>query len=365
MESLTNRLAARLTKTGEVITPHGIVRQRAPKNPYVSNCHAHYYTEIFLKAAVYDLPGPPEVLRYADVPDPRCGSDDVIIAVEAISVEGGDLINRRFTHHPSSWVVGYAAAGTIVAVGENVRGRDVGEKVAAFHMEGSHAELWAVPAARTWRIPNNLGMGEAAALPIAFGSAYHSVVTKGALREGETVLIQAATGGVGVAAVQLARDSGARVIAVASGPERQARLIKLGAAHIIDRNVQDVVTEVRQLTNGKGADLAIDPVGSTLEASLSALSPEGRLVFLGNAGGNDLRVDLWQPMQNNQTLYGVFMGPLLETRTVSKTVDELLAAAAGKRLEVVIDRNFSLREAAKAHDYAEKAKPLGRVVMIP
>ncbi|MFK3852804.1 zinc-binding dehydrogenase [Agrobacterium pusense] len=103
------------------------------------------------------------------------------------------------------------------------------------------------------------------------------------LRQDEAVLIQAAAGGVGVAAVQLARDSGATVIAVASGPERQSRLAKLGAAYVIERHVQDVVTEVRQSTNGKGADPAIDPVGSTLEASFSALSPEGRLVFLGNA----------------------------------------------------------------------------------
>ncbi|MDP9840589.1 NADPH:quinone reductase-like Zn-dependent oxidoreductase [Neorhizobium huautlense] len=316
-----------------------------------------------MKAAVYDNPGVPVVLEYADMPDPICGLGDVLIAVEAISIEGGDLINRRSTKQQPRWIVGYAAAGTIVAVGENVKHRTVGEKVAAFNMQGSHAELWAVPETRTWIVPDGLGMAEAAVLPISFGTAYHCVITKGQVRADETVLIQAAAGGVGLAAVQLARQAGAKVIAVASGDERQARLRALGAAHSIDRHNQDVVEEVRRLTGGKGADLVIDPVGSTLQSSLLALAPEGRLVFVGNAGGGALAVDLWQPMQNNQTLHGVFMGALFERPAVHETVDALLKTAAERGLEVVIDRTFSLKDAASAHEHAETAKPLGRVVM--
>lgn len=318
-----------------------------------------------MKAAVYDNPGPPAVLKYAEVPDPACGPDDVLISVEAISIEGGDLINRRLTPQRPSWIVGYAAAGTIVAIGANVRDRAVGEKVAAFDMQGSHAELWAVPAVRTWLVPEGLELPQAASLTISFATAYHCVITKGGLGANETVLIHAAAGGVGLAAVQLARERGATIIAVASGSERQPRLIELGASHVIDRLKQDVASEVLRLTDGKGADLVVDPVGSTLQASLAALAAEGRLVFVGNAGGGDLAVDLWQPMQNNQTLHGVFMGPLFGQPAVKKTVDELLDAAAAKRLEVVIDRVFPLRDAAKAHEYAETAKPLGRVVMIP
>lgn len=318
-----------------------------------------------MKAAIYDTPGPPTVLKYVDVPDPVCGPDDVLVAVEAISIEGGDLINRRSAPQPPGWIVGYAAAGTVRAVGRNVRNRGVGDKVAAFDLQGSHAELWPVPASRTWLVPASVEMVHAAALPISFGTAYHCIVTKGGLREGETVLIQAAAGGVGLAAIQLARNAGATVIAVASGVERQAHLSALGANHVIDRLKQDVVKEARRLTDGKGADLVIDPVGSTLSASLSALTAEGRLVFVGNAGGDRLDVDLWSPMQNNQTLYGVFMGSLFERPTVHGTVDALLKAVAEKRLEVVIDRVFSLRDASDAHNYAEAAKPLGRVVMTP
>ncbi len=318
-----------------------------------------------MKAAVYDNPGPPTVLRYADVPDPVCGPQDVLIAVEAISIEGGDLINRRSTSQRSPWIVGYAAAGTIVAVGENVTDRTVGQRVTAFDMQGSHAELWSVSASRTWLIPNDVDMAQAAVLPISFGTARHCVITKGRLNEGEIVLIQAAAGGVGLAAIQLARQAGATVIAVAGGRERQARLTALGAAHVIDRFEQDVVGEVRRLTDGRGVDLVIDPVGSTLQASLSALAVEGRLVYVGNAGGGGLDVDLWSPMQNNQTLHGVFMGALFERPAVHRTVDELLEATAKRRLDVVIDQVFPLREAAKAHQHAETAKPLGRVVMTP
>lgn len=319
-----------------------------------------------MKAAVYDVQGAPGVLKYVDIPDPVAGPDDVLISVEAISIEGGDLINRRSTPPPRpSWVVGYAGAGTVVAVGSKVRSRTFGDKVAAFHMQGSHAERWAVPAERTWLIPDGVDMVEAAVLPISFGTAHHCLFTRGMLRRGETVLIQAAAGGVGLAAVQLASQAGATVIAVASGTQRRSRLLELGADHVVDRAENNVVDSVLQYTHGTGVDLVIDPVGTTLPASLAALAPEGRLVFVGNAGGGSLTVDLWSPMQSNQTLMGVFMGPLFERPGVRTSVDDMLQAVAAGRIRVVIDRIFPLANAAAAHEFAETAKPLGRIVMKP
>lgn len=319
-----------------------------------------------MKAAVYDVEGSPGVLKYVDVPEPVTGSDDILISVEAISIEGGDLINRRSTPPPlPSWIVGYAAAGTVVAVGSKVRSRTVGDRVAAFHMQGSHAERWAVPAERTWLIPDGVGMAEAAALPISFGTAHHCLFTRGMLRQGETVLIQAAAGGVGLAAVQLASQAGATVIAVVSGTQRRVRLRELGADYVVDRTKDNIVDSVRQYTHGTGVDLVIDPVGTTLPASLSALAPEGRLVFVGNAGGGSLTVDLWPAMQSNQTLMGVFMGPLFARHGVRTSVDEMLQAVAAGRVTVVIDRIFPLANAAAAHEFAETAKPLGRIVMKP
>ncbi|PKM27817.1 MAG: NADP-dependent oxidoreductase [Gammaproteobacteria bacterium HGW-Gammaproteobacteria-12] len=319
-----------------------------------------------MKAAVYDTAGDPSVLKYLDLPRPAIGPSDVLISVEAISLEGGDLINRRSTPPPHpSWVVGYAASGTVIEIGAGVRNRKVGDRVVAFDMQGSHAELWPVPEARTWRIPDELDASDAAVVPISFGTAYHCLFTRGALKRGETVLVQAAAGGVGVAALQLAAQSGATVIAVASGAQRRGRLIELGADHVIDRASCDVVETVHKLTKGAGVDLVIDPVGKTLQASLSSLAHEGRLVFVGNAGGGSLTADLWPPMQANQTLLGVFMGTLFERSTVRSNVDNMLKAVATGSLRSVIDRTFALSEAAIAHEYAEKEKPLGRIVIKP
>ncbi|WP_374940914.1 zinc-binding alcohol dehydrogenase family protein [Enterobacter sp. FL1277] len=287
-----------------------------------------------------------------------------MISFEVISIEGGELINRRSTPPPlPSWIVGYAAAGTVVAVGSKVRNRRVGDRVTAFSMQGSHAERWAVPAERTWLIPDGVDAAEAAVVPISFGTAHHCLFTRGMLRRGESVLIQAAAGGVGLAAVQLVSQAGARVIAVASGTQRINRFLELGADHVVDRVENNVVDSVREYTRGAGVDLVIAPVGTTLQASLSALAPEGRLVFVGNAGGGSLTVDLWPPMQSNQALMGGIHGALFERPGVRTSVDDMLHAVAAGRIRVVIDRIFPLANAAAAHEFAETAKPLGRIVM--
>lgn len=319
-----------------------------------------------MKAAVYDHAGPPDVLNYRDVPDPTVGPDDVLIAVDAISIEGGDLINRR-TMPPAngSWIVGYAASGRIVGVGANVKGLKVGDRVTAFDMQGSHAELWAVPATRTWLLPSGVDAASAAALPISFGTAHHCLFARGGLLRGETVLVQGAAGGVGLAAVQLAARAGATVIAVSSGEKRLEKLSSLGADHVIDRSSEDLIEVVRKITKGNGVDLVIDPVGATLASSLAILAPESRLVFVGNAGGNNLSVDLWPAMQSNQTLLGVFMGALFERPRIRSTVDELLVALENEEIEVKVEKTFSLSQASDAHHFAEKAKPLGRVIMEP
>lgn len=157
-----------------------------------------------MKAATYNFPGDPDVLRYREVPDPICARDEVLIKVVAISIEGGDLINRAMTAPPApEFVPGYAAAGEIVAVGAGVQDRLVGQKVTSFEMSGSHSEVRVVKASRTWIVPEGLGMAEAAVLPISFGTAWHALFGRGGLAAGETVLVQGGAGGVGVAAIQL------------------------------------------------------------------------------------------------------------------------------------------------------------------
>jgi len=170
-----------------------------------------------MKAAYHDVPGGPEVLSYAEFEDPFYAEDGVLVRVEAISVEDGDLISRATTPPPGSgYVPGYAASGEIVAVGAKVRNRSVGQKVTSFDMGGSHAELRAVKATRTWVVPDGLDMAAAAALPISFGTAHHCLFARGGLAKGETVLVQDGAGSVGVAAIQLAPRAGATVLATVS-----------------------------------------------------------------------------------------------------------------------------------------------------
>lgn len=319
-----------------------------------------------MKAAVYDHNGPPEVFRYSDVPDPEITSRDVLIQVEAVSIEGGDLINRRDAPPGrAAHIVGYAAAGTVIAVGEAVSDRKPGDRVTSWGLDGSHAQLRAVPVDQTWLLPPGVTAAEAAAIPIGFATAHHCLFARGRLSGGSTVLVQGAAGGVGVAAIQLARHTGATVIAVASGDDRARTIIELGASKVIDHTVGSVVDAVRDATDGLGADLVVDPVGSTLPTSLAALRDEGILVAVGNAGGGALTLDLWPAVQRNQTVIGVFMGTMLSRPEVRRTVDAMLTDLAAGRLSVPIDRRFPLAEAAVAHRYAEENKILGRILLIP
>lgn len=319
-----------------------------------------------MKAAVYDHAGPPEVLRYDNVPDPVCASDGVVIRVEAIAIEGGDIINRSVSLPPHpTYVGGYAAAGEIIQVGDNVSDRYVGQKVTSFDQAGTHAELRAVAARRTWLVPERLDIGAASAVLIAFGTAHHCLFARGELRSGETVLIQAGAGGVGVAAIQMARQSGATVLATVSGANRAGRLRSLGLDHAVDHRTSDVVEEVMHLTENRGVDLVVDPVGTTLKSSLAVLRPEGRLVFVGNAGGNALELDLWPALQANQSFYRVFMGTQLERDGVHATVTAMLGQAARGELSVIIDQTFPLAAACDAHAYAENNAVLGRIFLHP
>lgn len=319
-----------------------------------------------MKAAVYDAPGAPDVLRYIDLADPLCPTDGVLIKVESISIEGGDLINRASSPPPGpEKVVGYAAAGEVVAVGAGVHNRFIGQKVASFDLHGSHASLRAVKATRTWIVPDGLSMDAAAALPISFGTAYHCLFSRGHLTRGETVFVQGGAGGLGVAIIQLASRHGAKVIASVSGAERAERLKDLGLTHAVDHRRVNVDDTVMRLTENTGVDLAIDPVGSTLQSTLSILRPHGRLVFVGNAGGSSLDLDLWPALQANQTLFGVFMGTELEKPDVHASVTQMLERAAAGEIKVLVDRTFSLAAAAAAHAYAESNAVLGRVILRP
>ncbi|HUJ03879.1 MAG TPA: zinc-binding alcohol dehydrogenase family protein [Rhizomicrobium sp.] len=319
-----------------------------------------------MKAAVYYENGPPSVLKYEDVPDPKVFPGSVLIRVEAVSIEGGDTLNRlqgALTSRPH--VVGYQAAGEIIEVGEGVTELKVGQKVVTTNANGSHAELRVVPARVAWPLPKGMDVKAGAVIPVPFGTADDCLFEFGRLKKGETVLIQAGASGVGVAAIQLAKRAGARVIATASSADRLERLKPLGMDHGIDYRDEDVVQAVRKITDGKGVDLVVDPVGSTLPASMAVLGYRGRISLVGQAGRNPTKIDPWLLMEGNRSITGVFLGAEIATDRAHDNIQRLIDEAARGELNVLIDRTFPLSQAAAAHEYIESRKAVGRVLLIP
>jgi NADPH2:quinone reductase len=319
-----------------------------------------------MKAAVYYETGPPSVFRYEDVPDPSVGPGDVLIDVEAVSIEGGDTLNRAGGEMATTpHVVGYQCAGTIAEVGSDVTDRQPGQRVVCTMLWGSHAERRAVPSVVTWLVPDGLDIVEAACIPVAFATADDCLFEFGHLQPGETVLIQAGAGGVGLAAIQLAKRAGATVLATASSDEKLERLREFGLDHGINYRTSDFPSVARELTDGRGADLVVDSVGSTLTGSVQALAYRGRVSLVGQAGRDPQPFDASLLMMGNQSLTGVFLGAEVATPRVQRLVDHLIEDVAGGELRVVVDRRFPLSDAAGAHEYLESRQAFGRVVLIP
>ena len=320
-----------------------------------------------MKAAVYYENGEPGVLRYEDVAEPVCHPKGVVIRVEAVSIEGGDTLNRwRGVLRTHPHIVGYQAAGEIIEVGAEVDWLRVGQKVATVGADGSHAELRAVAAASAWPIPDGFDVAKASAIPVTFGTADDCLFEFGRLKAGETVLVQAGASGVGVAAIQLAKRAGARVLATASSDERLERLKAIGLDEGINYLREPVSQAVMRLTDNKGVDLVVDSVGgSTLQGSILSLGYRGRVSMVGAAGREPMNVDVSTLMGGNRSLSGVFLGAEIGTQRVRANIQRLMEEAARGELTVIIDKSFPLSRAAEAHAYIESRQAVGRVVMVP
>ena len=320
-----------------------------------------------MKAAVYYENGGPEVFRYEEVPDPRCPARGIVVQVEAISIEGGDTLHRAQGPMVSTpHVVGYQCAGTIREVGEGVTSLSIGQRVVVTVPHGSHAERVAVGARGAWPVPDGMDIQAAACVPIPFGTADDCLFEFGRLKAGETVLVQGGAGGVGLAVIQLATRAGATVFATASSDAKLERLRgEFGLDHGINYRERDLVPEVMRLTEGRGIDLVVDPVGSTLEQSLNCLAYRGRCITVGNMARAERRVDIGNLLRGNQSLTGVFLGAEMNGARVYDMIARHITDVADGNLKVVIDRTFPLREAAAAHAFIESRQAFGRTLLIP
>jgi NADPH:quinone reductase-like Zn-dependent oxidoreductase len=316
-----------------------------------------------MKAAAYNKNGEPDVLVYQDVLDPEIGPTTVLIRVAYAALQGGDLLNRRSTPPPGDTphVVGYQAAGVVEAVGAEVADLRPRDRVAGFAFAGSHAELFAVERDHTWPVPDGLDLSVAAAVPVEFGTAYDGLFEYGRLKPGETVLVRGAAGGVGIAAVQLAHQAGARVIAVAATPERLKRIAALGADYLIDYQKEDVVKRVTELTDGRGVDLVLDMVGGN--PLFETCTFKGRYGLIGASGGSSAKFGFEQLLPQSLSVFSFMFGKEMGTPRVRALIADLMERVAAGELTMPIELSFPLADAGAAHAFAEHERPFGRVLL--
>lgn len=318
-----------------------------------------------MKAIFYNENGGPEVMRFGELPDPVLGADTVRIRVRWVSIEGGDLLNRLVTPPPHvPFVPGYQAAGVVEAVGPQVTRVRAGDRVVGFHWNGSHAELFAVPECYVYPVPDGLDLKEAATVPIAFGTAYDALITYGGLQPGETVLVQGAAGGVGLAAVQLAAQAGARVIGTASGPARLERLAGLGMHHGIAYKTQDIAEACDAITAGEGVDIALDMAGGAgVDALFASLKRHGRYLTVGASTGAVPSFRFFDVINKALTIKGTTFGLEMHTERAHALIADLFARVARGDLAMPVDRTFALADAVAAHRHVAQGHPFGRVLL--
>ncbi len=322
-----------------------------------------------MKAAVYYETGKPNVFKYEDVPDPKSGAMQVLIDVKVVSIEGGDVLNRAGGEMAGKpHIVGYQCAGIVKEAGSSVTDLKVGDPVVTIMPFGSHAEMVVANPLQTWKIPGGMDIQQAACIPVPYGTASDCLFEFGRLKAGESVLIQAGAGGVGLAAIQLAKKAGATVLSTASSDARLERLKEFGLDHGINYREGDWVAKARSLSGGRGVDLVVDSVGTTLEGSIAAAAYRGRIITVGNAGRSESRmIDVGTLSQMNKSLTAVFFGAEMMMNTVRARglVESLISDVASGDLKVVVDRTYPLKDAAKAHEYIESRQAFGRVLLIP
>ncbi len=340
-----------------------------------------------MKAIVFHQHGGPEVLKYAEVPDPVIRANEVLVRVKACALNHLDLWVRLGIHGvpiPLPHIPGSDVAGEIAQIGADVTTVRVGQKVVlapgvtcgkcaaclagqdnrcrnftnlGYMIDGGCAEFLRVPEVNCMPYPENLSFEEAASIPHVFQTAWYMLIARAELQPGEDVLILGAGSGVGSAAIQIAKFFGARVIATAGSDAKLQKGKELGADYLINHKTQKIRDEVRRITGKRGVDVVFEHVGTaTWDESFASLAPSGRLVTCGATTGFDARVDLRFLFSRQLSLLGSYMGTKSELLTVMKLV-------AGGRLKPVVDRVFPLAEAAAAHAYLESSSQFGKVVL--
>ena len=313
--------------------------------------------------------GDESVLRYEQVPDPEPGPGQVRVAVRAASINRGDLARRSGTYPGEiafPLTLGWEVAGEIDAIGESVDARRYGQRVLALGASGGYAERFVTADQAAFSIPEALGYDVAAAIPVAFLTAWYGLVTTAQVQPNDWVLVHAGASGVGMAGIQIAKHRGARVLATAGSPAKLEFARRLGADAAINYREQDFVEETWQLTHGAGVDIVLESVGGeTFEESLDVLRTNGRLVTVGNTVGKTAAVDPTALIRGNLRIHGLYLGTWVANGGAWPVLNELIRLVADGTFCVAIDRRFPLREVGTAHRHLEQRKNIGKVVLQP
>lgn len=325
--------------------------------------------------------GPPASLRVEEAPDPRPGPGEVLIGVQAAGVNFTDVLSRQGLNPeaaPRPHILGHETSGDILELGEGVEGLRVGQRVLAYHMTGGYAERISVPAEQVIAIPDSLAYQCAVTLPLNYGTAYVALYRTGPVEPGMRIFIHAAAGGVGMAAVDLARRAGLEMTGAAGTHLKRARLITEGVKHVVQSRHLHIARLGQRLYGGRAYDIVLDSVGGpTIRDGLRSLRPGGRVVSLGVSGlsGKGLfgalsylmrapRFTFINLLRPSLGLYGVNLRELIRNRALMrKVLEELVSLADLGEITPQPGRVMALAEAPLAHELLQSRANVGKIVL--
>jgi NADPH2:quinone reductase len=315
--------------------------------------------------------GGPELLEYRDVTSPSAGAGEVVVSVKAASVNFPDVLiidNKYQFKPPLPFSPGSELAGVVKEVGPGVSGVHPGDRVMAFTIYGAFAEEVALDAARVLPIPPGMDDVTAAALLLTYGTMDHGLRDRGALAAGETVLVLGASGGIGIASIEIAKALGARVIACASSDDKLAACRAHGADAVINYASDDLRARIKELTGGRGVDVIVDPVGGPFtEPALRSIAWRGRLLVVGFAAGEIPKMPLNLTLLKGCSIVGVFWGDFLrrEPAAFAASVAQLGQWHAEGKIKPHVSGTFPLARAADAIKLMAERKVIGKLVIVP
>jgi len=324
-----------------------------------------------MKAVLCKAWGPPESLVVEDVPSPVAGPGEVLVEVHAAGVNYPDalIIQKKYqVQPPLPFSPGAEVAGIVRSVGEGVKPWKPGDRVIASTAVGGYAQEVVVKADRVLPLPDGMDFATASAYVLAYGTSLYALKDRARLVAGETLLVLGAAGGVGIAAVEIGKALGARVIAAASSAEKLALCREHGADDTIDYAAEDLRERIKVLTDGKGPDVIYDPVGGPYtEQAFRSIAWEGRHLVIGFAAGEIPKLPLNLPLLKTASLVGAFWGAFVQRdpKRTREHMHELFALYLSKKVRPPITKAYPLAQAALALRDVLERRVMGKVVILP